>query len=88
MKEAEYLSSGTYDQAYLSLRLAITELMNEDETLPIFLDDVLSLYDDERTKAAMEFLKEYSRDTQCLLFTCHGNLKEIAQKENISVIEL
>ena len=88
MKEAEYLSSGTYDQAYLSLRLAMTELMNEEETMPIFLDDVLSLYDDERTKAAMEFLKEYSRDTQCLLFTCHGNLKEIAEKKNIGVIEL
>ena len=88
MKEAEYLSSGTYDQAYLSLRLAMTELMNEDEGLPIFLDDVLSLYDDERTRAAMEFLKEYSYDTQCLLFTCHGNLKEIADKENINVIKL
>ena len=88
MKEAEYLSSGTYDQAYLSLRLAISELMNENETLPIFLDDVLSLYDDARTCAAMDFLKEYSEGTQCLLFTCHGSLKELAKKENLSVIEL
>lgn len=88
MKEAEYLSSGTYDQAYLSLRLAISSLMSDGETLPLFLDDVLSLYDDGRMQAAMEFLKEYSLDTQCLLFTCHGNIKDIAKKENINTIEL
>ncbi len=88
MKEAEYLSSGTYDQAYLSLRLAMSSLMTEDETLPIFLDDVLSLYDDKRLLAAMEFLKEYSVDTQCLLFTCHGNIKDIAEEKKIGVITL
>lgn len=88
MKEADYLSSGTYDQAYLSLRLAISSLMNEEETLPIFLDDVLSLYDDNRMLAAIEFLKEYSIDTQCLLFTCHSNIKDIAEKSQINTISL
>ena len=88
MKEADYLSSGTYDQAYLSLRLAISALMNEGETLPILLDDVLSLYDDERAAAALEFLNEYSRTTQCILFTCHGNLRDMAQKSNINTISL
>ena len=71
-KAADYLSSGTADQAYLSLRLALSELMSGDgNSLPILLDDVLAQYDDRRAKTAIEFLKEYSKNAQVILFTCH-----------------
>lgn len=67
------LSSGTVDQSYLALRLAISELLDE-KNLPVLLDDVLIQYDDRRTQLAVEFLADYSRQRQVLFFTCHGQL--------------
>ena len=71
-KELAFLSSGTIDQAYLSLRLALSELMFENsERLPVFLDDALSQYDDFRAKTALKYLKKYSENCQIIMFTCH-----------------
>lgn len=74
-----FLSGGTIDQAYLSLRLAISDLvMNEEENLPIFLDDVFTQYDDERAYAGLQFLEDYAKKKedpiQTVLFTCHRRL--------------
>ena len=82
-REIGYLSRGTTDQAYLSLRLAIAELICEDEKLPVLLDDVLSQYDDERTLEALKFLKEYSENSQIVLFTCHNSITETAKSLEI-----
>ncbi len=75
-----YLSSGTIDQAYLSLRLALSSLMAETNgNLPILLDDSLAQFDDKRTKTALEFLKEYSNSNQILMFTCHKFISDSAE---------
>lgn len=66
----EYLSSGTVDQAYFALRLAVAELIGA--SLPLLLDDVFIQYDDKRTAQAMSFLA--SRKEQIVLFTCHKSL--------------
>ena len=74
-KELDYLSSGTVDQAYLSLRLALSSLMFEgSEPLPILLDDALTQYDDNRAKIALEYLKKYAENGQIIMFTCHRSL--------------
>ena len=66
------LSDGTIDQAYFALRLTVSELLSGDgEKLPLILDDPFDRYDDKRAKLAMEFLKDYTKDNQALLFTCH-----------------
>ena len=79
-REIAYLSSGTADQAYLSLRLALSELIFEDtEKLPIMLDDSLTQYDDIRMKTAMEFLKEFSAYNQVIMFTCHNSVCEVGK---------
>ncbi len=88
-KEADYLSRGTEDQLYLALRLAIAELItNESEKLPIFADDPLSQYDDNRTNKALTFLKDYSKDKQLIMFTCHSFIKEAAEESDIKVIKM
>ena len=87
-KELDYLSSGTQDQAYLALRLALTKLINEDTPLPIILDDSLAQYDDTRTKTALEFLNDYSKDGQILMFTCHNHIVTSGQDLNANVIRL
>lgn len=69
--EWKFLSSGTTDQAYLALRLAMTELITENgERLPLMLDDILLQYDEKRMKHALDFLGEYAKDAQILFFTC------------------
>ncbi len=77
--DSAFLSSGTVDQAYLSLRLALSELMAEENgSLPVLLDDSLAQFDDRRTLAALEFLKKYSQKSQIILFTCHKAVRDDA----------
>lgn len=71
-KEWQYFSSGTADQAYFALRLAVSEILSNDcNGLPILLDDSFAQYDDERIKKALEFLARYSKNNQVIYFTCH-----------------
>ena len=78
--DSAYLSSGTVDQAYLSLRLALSELItDENGTLPIMLDDSLAQFDDNRQKIALEYLKKYSNKNQIIMFTCHKYLSDTAK---------
>lgn len=78
--DSAYLSSGTVDQAYLSLRLALSELItDENGTLPIMLDDSLAQFDDNRQKIALEYLKKYSNKNQIIMFTCHKYISDTAK---------
>ncbi len=84
-----YLSSGTVDQAYLSLRLAISSLIAETNgNLPILLDDSLAQFDDKRTATAVEFLKNFSVNNQIVMFTCHKAISECAQSFGANNINL
>ena len=84
-KEVAYLSSGTADQAYLSLRLALSELMFEGaERLPVIMDDVLIQYDDRRMESAVRYLSEYSANGQTVMFTCRDSVFEAAGKAGAS----
>ncbi len=77
--EAEYVSSGTYEQIYFALRLALGELIGNGQE-PLFLDDFLVNYDDLRAKKAVTLLKELSQTRQIFLFTCHQRICEFAQE--------
>lgn len=88
MHEIEYLSRGTKDQIYLSLRLAISKLLSDKEPLPVFLDDSLSQYDDKRFLSALKFLRDYGEETQVCLFTCHDFVVTAATQNGIKTIEL
>lgn len=71
-REWQYLSSGTADQAYFALRLAVSELLSKEcGGLPIFIDDAFAQYDDTRINKAINFLSDYSKENQVLYFTCH-----------------
>jgi len=74
------LSTGTRDQLYLALRLAsIQHLSSQRELLPLVLDDVLVHFDDERARAALVTLADFSAVTQVLFFTHHERLCELAR---------
>lgn len=76
-REVEYLSSGTFDQAYLSMRLAVASLLGTK--LPLFLDDSLTQYDETRAKATIEFLRDYTENSQAIMFTCHKSIFEASK---------
>lgn len=61
------LSTGTQNQVWLALRLAITKLLLPADT-PIWLDDALLTFDECRTALAMDVLVEENR--QIILMRC------------------
>ncbi len=84
-RQAEYLSNGTFDQAYLSLRLAISKLLTQKESLPIFLDDALAQYDDDRAKITLSYLKDYCENSQGIIFTCHKYIERLCKNLNCNI---
>ncbi len=84
--EWQYLSSGTIDQSYFSLRLAVADMLSgKKNTMPVLIDDVFIQYDDIRTKQALDFLDDYSANSQIIFFTCHGHLIDMSAKQNLNV---
>lgn len=67
----KYLSSGTIDQFYLSLRLALIKLIVENQENRILLiDDIFIRFDEERMKNALELLTNNIHEfCQILIFT-------------------
>ncbi len=80
------LSTGTAEQLYLAVRLAVCALTVPEA--PVVLDDALAAFDDERCALALDFLKNMARDRQILLFSCHGREARWAREHDISVIYL
>lgn len=71
-RDTAYLSAGTADLLYLSVRLALCELTYPaDDPCPLVLDDTLVNFDDARAKRAMALFREIAQHRQVILFTCH-----------------
>ena len=64
------LSQGTVDQLYISLRMAISEIMSEKHRLPFIIDDAFVHFDVTRTKRMMEIMELIGEKKQIILFTC------------------
>ena len=91
-KETSNLSSATIDQAYLSLRIAVSELISKNGCyVPFLLDDSFMQYDDKRLHAAISYLKRYSlqdrKEFQIILFTCHYNVLNCASQNGLNIVK-
>ncbi|MBQ7871570.1 MAG: hypothetical protein IJ357_05465, partial [Oscillospiraceae bacterium] len=75
MRPAAAMSCGAADQMYLALRLAMSRRLLPGDT-PLLLDDALVNFDDARTAAALELLREEAKQRQIILFTCRPLSKE------------
>lgn len=65
----EQLSRGTLEQIYFAFRMAVSEVVCSEERLPLMLDEVFVMYDDERLGETLQWLADCG--LQVLLFTCH-----------------
>ncbi len=83
------LSYGTSDEVYLSLRLAMCDmLLGGDDPCPIILDDALANFDDIRCRRALDLLMELGRTRQVILFTCHSRERALLSDKNVNIIRL
>jgi len=71
LKDARFLSAGAMEALYFSLRIAIIDMLSPDGVaIPIFLDDVFSHCDDQRTKKLLDLIYNLSKYHQIFLCTC------------------
>ena len=75
----EAMSTGTRDQLYLALRLAtLDHYLESAEPLPFIVDDILIQFDDDRSRATLDALADFSAKTQVILFTHHDRVVQEA----------
>jgi exonuclease SbcC len=76
------LSTGTKDLIGLILRLSMAEFYLKDSKGFLIMDDPLVNLDPQRQEKAVELIKEFSKEKQILIMTCHPRHAELF-KENI-----
>ena len=81
------LSQGAADQLYLAVRLAICDMvLPAEKRVPLILDDALVSFDDDRLRAALDYLLAESEKRQILLFTCQKReMNYLSGRKNVTV---
>ncbi len=89
-RSVQLLSQGATDQLYLSVRLAICDMvLPRGKAVPLIMDDALITFDDSRLCAALDYLLQESASRQILLFTCQRRESDyLAGRENVNLVEL
>lgn len=86
----DVLSSGTREQLFLALRLALAgSYARRGVELPLVLDDVLVNFDAARSKSAAHVLRDFAkRGHQILVFTCHEHIAKLFKNVKAEVRHL
>lgn len=72
-RPAGQLSAGTTDLVYVSLRLALADVLFGKSKPPFIFDESFSRTDDNRLSAALSMIRRFCENgDQAILFTCHG----------------
>jgi len=86
---ASPISTGTLEQAYLSLRLAIIDHLDQgNQRLPLFIDEAFVNWDDDRRDRGLEVLAGLSSSRQVFAFTCHPEMAEKLEARGGRVLRL
>lgn len=87
-KSVEALSRGTNEQLLLSLRMGlIEEYEKNSEPLPIVLDDIMVNFDNERAANLAHAMKDFAKNRQVILFTCHEHTKALFKEQKATIID-
>lgn len=90
IRNVELLSSATRDAVYIAMRLSILTKIHQVGRL-ILLDDPFITFDHNRTKEALSFIKEYSKNYNIpiVIFTKDTFIRDFMQKfEHVTIYEL
>lgn len=76
-KVLDTFSKGTLNQLYLALRLSLIDYLDKDkEALPVCFDELLVNWDENRLNNSLQLIKEWSKNRQIFIFTCHEWMAE------------
>ena len=81
-RELGYLSAGTQDITYVSLRLALISSLYRNNTPSVIFDESFSRLDNTRLTQMLRLLDISAKNTQCILFT--SNDREAVIMNNIN----
>ena len=84
---ADQLSTGTKEQMYLALRLAMVNLLYPDKNMPILFDDSFVYYDNQRLARVLFWLSRQGYK-QILIFTCQKREMEILHQNGSDFHEI
>jgi uncharacterized protein YhaN len=85
----EYLSTGTREQVYFSLRLAIMDRLDAGgERLPVLVDEAFVNWDQDRRSQLMGVLQRLGETRQVFVFTCHREWAEGLRARGGRLVEL
>lgn len=89
-RSVQLLSSGTADQLYLAVRLAICEMvLPAEQNAPLILDDALLTFDDERLHKTLDYLVRLGEQRQILLFSCQSReVDYLAGRSGVHILNL
>jgi uncharacterized protein YhaN len=83
------LSRGTREQLYLSMRFGLIEdYETRAEPLPIVMDDVFVNFDDNRREHVLDILRDFARERQVIILSCHEHLVETYLKYGAKQVDL
>ena len=80
----DYMSAGTQDLAYLSLRMALVHMLYQKELPPLLFDEAFATLDDRRLSRMVSLLfsaaeSDETPGAQALVFTCHKRERSAAE---------
>lgn len=77
LEVASPLSTGTREQIYLALRMALVRHLDEGGTrLPLVLDEVFVNWDPGRRDRGLDLIERTAGERQVFFFTCHPKMVE------------
>jgi uncharacterized protein YhaN len=83
------VSTGTLEQAYLSLRLAMVDHLDQGmERLPLFMDEVFVNWDGERRSRGLDLIAGMARHRQLFVFTCHPDVADDLRARGAALLSL
>ncbi len=85
-RRLEMLSAGTRDAAYISLRIALAELLSKKSSPALILDESSCYLDDARTKNLLTLLD--ASGAQSIIFSCRKREKELLSGKEFNYIRL
>jgi energy-coupling factor transporter ATP-binding protein EcfA2 len=71
MVEISQLSMGAREQISVLMRIALSRMIQKNQSVPIFFDDEFGHSDPERIKAMSIIFDKYTQDQQFILTTCY-----------------
>ena len=72
-RDIKFFSAGYKDLIYICMRLSLINALFKEEKPFIVLDDPFVNLDEEKTREALNFIKEVSKQYQIIYFVCNSN---------------